>query len=92
MADQKAPAAAPKTDKAGRNLKTKLTAAAAAELVHRLLPVFDKDGRRKVDKDGNPVVEEVAVRADEVMSFAEYDDRVVVVTIAGEKLVHAKKD
>lgn len=79
MADEKKPTA-----------PAKMTAAEAAKLVRRMVPKVDDKGQIVRDKDGNPVAVPQGVKAEEVMSFADYGDHVVVVTIAGEKL-HAEK-
>lgn len=75
----------------GKKVESKLTAAEAAKLVHRMIPRTDEAGKIVRDKDGNPKAVPAAVKASEVMSFAEYDDRVVVVTTSGEKLTHLTK-
>lgn len=67
-----------------------LTAAEAAKLVRRMVPKVDDKGQIVKDRDGNPVAAPQAIKADEVMSFADYGDRVVVVTISGEKLEGSK--
>lgn len=68
-----------------------LTKAEAAALVRRTVPKLDKTGRPVLDENKHPVVEEASVPESEVMGYAEYDDQVVVVTTAGEKLTHLKK-
>lgn len=68
-----------------------MTAADAAKLVKRMVAKIDpKTGKVVLDANNNPVAVEQDVRADEVMSFAEYTDKVVVVTTSGEKLEAAK--
>lgn len=70
----------------------KMTKADAAKLVKRMVAKIDpKTGKPVLDKDSNPVAEPQDVKADEVMSFAEYPDKVVVVTTSGEKLEGKKK-
>ena len=68
-----------------------ITKAEAAALVRRTRAKLDKEGKPVFDADKQPVVEEVAVPEADVMAFAEYDDRVVVVTSSAEKLEHLKK-
>jgi len=86
----------PDTPAAGKTEKEipAMTAAQAAKLVKRTVPVFDKDKKPVMVKDDNDRLvqktEQKAIKEDEVMNFAEYEDRVVVVTIAGEKLTHFK--
>lgn len=64
-----------------------MTKADAAKLVKRMVAKVDpKTGKVVLDADNNPVAQEQNVKADEVMSFAEYADKVVVVTTSGEKL------
>jgi len=79
-------------DKAGYKAKDekKMTKAEAANLVSRLVPVLDEKGQPKKDKDGNAVTRKQEVPEKDVMSFGDYEDRVVVVTTHGEKLVHTK--
>ena len=69
----------------------KLSKAEAAKKVARTVPVFDEKKQPILDKDGTPKTKQVAIAEDEVLSFAEYPDRVVVVTIDGQKLSAAKK-
>lgn len=59
-----------------------MTKAEVAKLVRRQA--------KKPDKDGNVVTTEVAVKESEVLSFKDYGDRVVVVTIDGRKLTGKK--
>ena len=63
-----------------------LTAAEAAKRVKRTVVEY-KDGK---DKDGRPIkvekTEQVAITADEVLSFRDYGTHVVVVTKDGQKL------
>lgn len=61
-----------------------LTAAGAAKLVKREVQAVDEDGK----PTGKTKL--VEVKADEVLDFKEYDDRVVVVTVDGRKLVGKK--
>ena len=61
-----------------------MTAADAAELVVREVAVLD-DKKQPTGK-----IKQVAVKADEVLSFREYGDYVVVVTIDGQKLTGSK--
>lgn len=87
--DPNKPAAEPEAvvkDAKGRITNTKMTAAAAAKLVRRMVPKVDDKGQIVRDKDGNPVAVAQSIKAEEVMSFADYGDHVVVVTTAGEKL------
>ena len=71
-------------DKAGGDKQPKpFTKARAAALVKRTVQVKGEDGK--------PVEKQVAVGADEVLAFRDYEDRVVVVTIDGQKLTGAKK-
>lgn len=60
--------------------------AALLKLVQR--PVTNKDGKPVMDK-GEPKLRQV--KADEVLDWREYSDRVVVVTIDGQKYVGAKE-
>lgn len=64
--------------------KPEMTAAEAAELVVREVPVLDKAGKDIGE------VEEVAVKASEVLSFRDYGGHVVVVTTDGKKLTSEK--
>ncbi len=75
----------------GKVVETKLTAAEAAKLVHRMVAKLDDAGKPVTDKEGNIVGVPQRIKADEVMSFAEYEDKVVVVTTSGEKLTHMKE-
>lgn len=76
----------PEHDAKGRITNTKLTKAEVAGMVHRMVPKRGKDGQIVKDKEGNPVSAPEEISVDDVMSFAEYDHKVVVVTKAGEKL------
>ncbi len=60
-----------------------LTAAEAAKCVFR--------ERVKLDKEGKPTneIEQIPLRADDVLDHAVRDDQVIVVTVIGEKLVGA---
>lgn len=71
-----------------------LTAKQVAAAVTRKVNVVDKAGKIVLDADNNPVTTDGAVKADEVMSFAEYPDRdeIVVVTTSGEKLTGKLSD
>lgn len=66
-----------KTPAAGKEL----TAADAARRVKRVVTTADKDGK--------PATREVAVKADEVLSFRDYGTHVVVATTDGQKLTSA---
>lgn len=77
--------------KTNETKEVKMTKADAAKLVHREVPVLDDKNQPKLDKDKNVIMKQQAIKEDEVMNFAEYPDRVVVVTTAGEKLTHVKK-
>jgi hypothetical protein len=69
--------------------KPSITAAEAASLVHRMIAKVEQ-GRPVLDEHRNPVSVPQKIDAEEVMAFAEYDDRVVVVTKSGEKLTCEK--
>ena len=58
-----------------------LTAAEAARRVKRVVATADKEGKA--------TARDVAVKADEVLSFRDYGTHVVVVTIDGQKLTSA---
>ncbi|TVO70902.1 hypothetical protein FHP88_15725 [Sedimenticola selenatireducens] len=58
-----------------------LTHAEVAKLVKREVPILDKETGKPTDK-----TREIAVKGDEVLSFKEYDDHVIVVTKDGKKL------
>ncbi len=95
MAEQpkdKEPAAKtdPVKDARGRITNTAMTAADAAKLVRRMVPKVDDKGKIVKDREGNPVSVAQAIKESEVMSFADYGDKVVVVTIGGEKLESEK--
>jgi hypothetical protein len=68
----------------------KMTAAQAAKFVKRMVPVKDDKGQVVLDKDNNPKTRAVAIGPEEVMSFADYENHVVVVTTSGEKLYGEK--
>lgn len=70
--------------------KKEMTKAQAAKLVKRTVPVLDDKNQPKTNKDGELITKQVAIKEEEVMSFADYPDRVVVVTTSGEKLVATK--
>lgn len=88
--DKKDPAKTEKpaaqADKQGRVTNTAMTAADAAKLVRRMVPKLDDNGEILRDRDQNPVAVPQGIKESEVMSFADYGDRVVVVTTSGEKL------
>ena len=77
---------APKTDPNGRITNTPMTAADAAKLVKRMVAKTNDKGEIVKDRDNNPVAVPQGIKESEVMSFADYGDRVVVVTTSGEKL------
>lgn len=83
-AAQEKPAA--QTDKQGRITNTEMTAAQAAKLVRRMVPKLNEKNEIIRDREGNPIAVPQAIKDSEVMSFADYGDRVVVVTTSGEKL------
>lgn len=83
-------AAGPKTDAKGRITNTPMTAADAAKLVKRMVPKLDGKGQIVKDENNNSVAVPQAIKESDVMSFADYGDRVVVVTTSGEKLEGAK--
>lgn len=64
--------------------KPEMTAAEAAKLVVRKIPIFGKQGKDTGE------VKEVAVKAGEVLSFRDCGDSVVVVTSDGKKLIGKK--
>lgn len=64
--------------------KPEMTAADAAKLVVRKVPVLDKA------KKDTGETKDVAVKASEVLSFRDGGDHVVVVTTDGKKLVGEK--
>ena len=70
----------------------KMTAAEAAKLVRRMVPKLNDKGEIIRDKELNPISVPQAIKESDVMSFAEYEDRVVVVTTHGEKLVAEKAE
>lgn len=67
-----------------------LSAEEVARLVVRRVAKRDAQGRIVHDEHGNPVPVEQSIQPEEVMSHAEYHDRVVVVTTSGEKLTCEK--
>lgn len=81
---------APQLDKQGRITNTEMTAALAAKLVRRMVPKINAKGEIERDREGNPIAVPQAIKDSEVMSFADYGDRVVVVTTSGEKLEATK--
>lgn len=62
------------------------TAEDLVSFITRKVAKKDKEGKVVLDKDGNPETVDEAIKADEVMAQADYEDRVVVVTTSGEKL------
>ena len=79
-----------KTGKAEEQSKAnELTKAAAAKLVKRQVPIM-KEGKVQTNDKGEVVFKDVAVKESEVLSFRDYGDHVVIVTIQGEKLRGAK--
>lgn len=62
-----------------------MTKEQAAAHVFRQVPKM-KDGKAVLDKDDQPVLTNVKVPVQDVMSFKDYGDHVIVVTTAGEKL------
>lgn len=85
MATEKTKSAAAATTKS-TPADSAMTAADAAALVHRMVAKRDAKGQVVLDKDNNPVGVEQAVEPEDVMSFADYGDHVVVVTTDGQKL------
>ncbi len=77
-------------EKSAAKEKPALTKAEAAKAVHRLVPVLDEKKKPKLNRDKEPVMKKESIKEDEVMNFAEYEDRIVVVTTSGEKLVAEK--
>lgn len=78
------------TSKKPATPKSKMTAAQAAKMVHRIVPDLDKKGQPETDSDGNLKTKQIPIKESDVLNYADYPDRVVVVTTAGEKLVHTK--
>ena len=70
--------------------KTSMTKADVAKLVRRTVAKKDAKGKAVLDEKNNPVTTEQPIDEKEILSFAEYDDHVVVVTVRGEKLRGAK--
>ena len=70
--------------------KKPLSLAEVAKLVKRVVPVLDDEGQPKLNKNKEMITQEEAIEEKEILNFAEYDDRIVVVTKQGEKLVHTK--
>jgi len=62
-----------------KEAKKPLTAATAAALVKRPIPVFDDEGQP------TGKFKQAEIKTAEVLDFKEYDDRVVVVTRDGQK-------
>jgi len=77
-----------KKDKEG--FKPTMTKAQAVKLVHRVVPDLDDKGQSKLGKDDIPKTKKESIREADVLNFAEYEDKVVVVTTSGEKLEHTK--
>lgn len=71
-------------------METDITKQQAASLVYRESPKLDNDGK-PVMKDGEMVMDKVAVKPDEVLDYKVYPDKVVVVTVDGKKLTGALK-
>ena len=71
--------------------KKDMTEADAAKLVYRLAPALDEKGQPRMDKDGKPTMKRAPIAENEVMSFGDYEDRVVVVTKDGHKFTYNKK-
>lgn len=69
---------------ATQDTKAEMTAADAAKLVCRVVPVLNKEGKP------NGETKQIAVKASEVLSFRDYGDRVVVVTNDGQKFIGEK--
>ena len=68
------------------------TAADAAKLVHRVVPVLGDDGNPKLNpKTQQPATSTVDVAEHEVLSFRDYGTHVVVVTTDGQKLRGERK-
>jgi len=70
--------------------KKPLSPAEVAKMVKRVVPVLDDEGQPKLNKNKEMITQEEAIEEKEILNFAEYDDRIVVVTKQGEKLVHTK--
>lgn len=68
-----------------------MTAAEAAKLVSREVPVIDKDTKKPVIKNGKVVTKFVPIKADEVFAFKDHGDYVNVVTVDGQKFRGDKK-
>lgn len=62
-----------------------MTAAMAAKLVKRPVPRIGKDRKPVLDDDDKPVLDHVAVAAEEVLDFKVRGDEVTVVTVDGQK-------
>lgn len=76
--------AVPGADDLGQDAAPEMTAADAAKLVSREVPVLNKDGKPSGE------TKQAAVKASEVLSFRDYGDTVVVVTTDGQKLTGEK--
>lgn len=70
--------------------KPELTKADAAKAVFRLEPVLDDEGKQKFNRNEEAIMKKVFIKENEVLSFADYGDRIAVVTTSGEKLVAEK--
>lgn len=70
--------------------KPPISRAEVAKLVKRTVPVLDDDGQPKLNKKEEPITKKEAIEEEEILNFADYPDRIVVVTTQGEKLVHTK--
>lgn len=70
-----------------------MTAAEAAKLVSREVPVIDDKTKKQVvnSKTGEPVFKRVPIKADEVFAFKDHGDYVNVVTVDGQKFRGDKK-
>jgi len=77
-------------NKAAADNQSSMTKADAAKLVKRKVVKTNDKGEAVLDKNGSPVLVEKAITEDDVHAFADYPEKVVVVTTAGEKLVYEK--
>lgn len=68
-----------------------MTMEQAVKLVTRQVPKKDKNGKPELGEDKKPVLESQPVPVADVLGWKEYDDHVIVVTRAGEKLRGEKK-
>lgn len=71
-------------------VKKTLPRAEVAKLVKRTVPVLDDDGQPKFNRNKEAITKKESIEEKEILNFADYPDRVVVVTTQGEKLVHTK--